>query len=154
MNLKKFFASAAAVVFCSGLVFAQEADEKTIQYTQKAIMQSLAIFDAHNDQNQLNDTDRAIETALNTTLPGIFNRVENPSEELATELENAVTSLAQTLVSYQQLYPANMLDMDVAKMITVQLALTYAAQKNLISEQASQIIMMSLMESMAGDEEE
>lgn len=145
MNLKKCFTAMAAVLFCSTLALAQEIDKKTRQYTEQAITQSLMIFDAHKAQNKLNDTDRAIETALNTTLPGIFNRVEEPSEELGTEMENAVTALAQTLMTYQDLYPANMLNLDVAKLITLSLAFQYAVQCDLISEQAAQIILAGLL---------
>lgn len=156
MNLKNFFAAAAAVVLSSGMIFAQEADEemmKKFEYTQQAISQSLMMYDAHKATNNLTDTDRAIETALNTTLPAIFNQVQTPSDELGTEMENAVTSLANTLLTYQTLYPANMLDQDIANLITVQLAVTYAAQKELIPAETAQILSLGLLEAMFGEEE-
>lgn len=154
MNLKKCLTAAAAVLFCSTLALAQEEEDKTLQYTEQAITQSLMIFDAHKAQNELNDTDRAIETALNTTLPDIFNRVESPSTELGDEMENAVTSLAQTLLTYQELYPANMLNTEAAKLITLSLAIQYAAQHKLISETATQILAEGLLEAIAGAETE
>ncbi len=153
MNLKKFFAAAAVLIFSTGLSFAQDLDEKTLEYTQKAITQSLMIFDAHKDANNLTDTDRAIETALNTTLPAIFNQIENPSDELGAELETAINGLSDILVTYQQLYPANMLDKDAANFITFNIALTYAAQNQLISQETAQIIAAGLMEAMFGEEE-
>lgn len=154
MNLKKFFAAAAVLVFTTGLSFAQDIDEQTFAYTQKAIAQSIMIFDAHKDLNQLNDTDRAIETALNVTLPGIFNQIENPSETLGEEFDAALTNLADTLLTYQTVYPANLLDKDVAKVMTFNFALTYAVQKELVSQETAQIIIAGLLETIMEYEED
>ena len=153
MNLKKIFTIATALILGSCTVFAQDIDEKTIEYTQKAVSQSLAIYQAHKDLNQLTDQDRAIDTALNVTLPGIFNQVENPSDGLDTELENAVTALANVLMTYQTLYPSNMLDMDYAKLAVITIALTHAAQNKLISEEVAQILIATLLESMLPEED-
>lgn len=156
MNLKKFFAAAAAVVLSTGMVFAQEADEemmKKFEYTQQAISQSMMLYNAHKATNNLTDTDRAIETALNTTLPAIFNQVQTPSDELGTEMENAVVSLANTLLTYQTLYPANMLDQDIANLVTVQMAVMYAAQNELIPAETAQILSLGLLQAMFGEEE-
>ena len=145
MNLKKCLTAAGAVLFCSTLALAQEADEKALQYTQQAIMQSMTIFEAHKAQNKLNDTDRKIETALRETLPGIFNRVVN-EEDLSTELDEAITSLADTLLTYQDLYPQDMLDRELAKSLTFYVAIMYAAQENLITPEAGEIIQEWLIE--------
>lgn len=155
MNLKKFFVTAAAVVFSTGMIFAQEADKEMMEkfeHTQQAISASLTIYNAHKATNSLTDTDRAIETALNTTLPAIFNQVENPREDLGTEMENAVTSLANTLLTYQELYPANLLDQDIANLITVQLAVTYAAQNELITPEVATILLAGFLEALGGEE--
>lgn len=144
---------AAVLVVSANAVFAQDVDEKTLAYTQKAISQSFTIYQAHKDLNQLNAQDKIIDTALNETLPRIFNQVENGSEELGAELENTIKSLTNTLLTYQQLYPANMLNEDYAQMLTINVGILYAAQNKLISEEVAALLTETLMESLLPDEE-
>lgn len=152
MNLKKIL-MAAVLVLGAGSVFAQDVDEKTLEYTQKAVSQSFAIYQAHKDLNQLNAQDKAIDTALNKTLPDIFNQVENGSEELGAELENTIKSLTNTLLTYQQLYPANMLNEDYAQILTINVSILYAAQNKLITEEVASLLTETLMEAMMPEEE-
>ncbi len=152
MNLKKIL-MAAVLVLGVGAAFAQEVDEKTMGYTQKAVTQSFTIYQAHKDLNQLNAQDKAIDKALNETLPRIYNQVESGNEALGVELENEIKALTNTLLTYQQLYPANMLSQDYAQVLTINVSILYAAQNKLISEEVAELLTETLMESMMPEEE-
>jgi len=148
MNLKKIFVTAVAVLSLGSAAFAQEVDEKTVEYTQKALMQALMTVDAHKDLNQLTDKDRAILTSLDTTIPTILNKIQESSVEVETELETALTELTNNLLTNQTVYPANMLHQESAQVITFLIAVNYAQQKGLLLGKVTQILQAEIQAMM------
>lgn len=157
MNLKKIFVTAVAVLGLGTAAFAQGVDEKTVEYTQKALAHAWMTVDAHKDCNQLTDTDKAILAYMDTTIPTILNKIQESSSEVESEVEPAVTDLANKLITSQDVYPANMLNQDAAKVMALLLAVGYAEEKGLLLGRVSQVlqaeIQAMLMEAMEETEE-
>ena len=118
--------------------------QQMLKNTQQALQLGLLIFDAHRDLNQMTDTDKAIEKALEKDIPAVFNKIKTTSDEVADEVEPLLTKLSSLLIANQPAYPKTAVDADTATFITFITAITYTQGKGLLNETAATVLNQEL----------
>ena len=117
-----------------------EVSQQTLKNTQQALQLGLLIFDAHRDLNQMTETDKAIEKALEKDIPAVFNKIKKTSDDVADEVAPLLSKLSGLLISNQPAYPKTAVDADTATFITFITAITYTNKKGLLNETATTVL--------------
>ena len=117
-----------------------EVSQQTLKNTQQALQLGLMIFDAHRDLNQMTETDKAIEKALEKDIPAVFNKIKTTSDEVADEVEPLLSKLSGLLIANQPAYPKTAVDTDTATFITFITAITYTQGKGLLNETSAKVL--------------
>ena len=117
-----------------------EVSQQTLKNTQQALQLGLMIFDAHRDLNQMTETDKAIEKALEKDIPAVFNKIKTTSDEVADEVEPLLSKLSGLLIANQPAYPKTAVDTDMATFITFITAITYTQGKGLLNETSAKVL--------------
>ncbi len=184
-NLRKLFVTAVAVA-ASSLAFAGNTydvkdlvtgffsftqqmpttelspDEQMAVNTAKALEKGLLTYAENLSKKELTATDKKIDTSLNTTIPAIFNKIQESSLEVQDELNNAVKELQTAVLSNQSEYKVSGAMVDqVAPGLLILFAYTKAEADGVLLGRASRVLQQELaamfqtmLEDMMEDEEE
>lgn len=169
MNLKKLFVLVAALavstaafagnsstnsalieesVSAAANAVEEETDPQVLKNTQQALTMGLMVFDAHRDLKSMTDADKAIETALETDIPTILNKIKTSSDEVYPELEPALGKLTDLLLKNQTVYPAAAVDRETGVYMTMITAVMYAQGKGLLLGRVTEILTAELQAAM------
>lgn len=184
-NLRKLFVTAVAVA-ASSLAFAGNTyevkdlvtsffsfinqapttelspDEQMAVNTTKALEQGLLVYAENLSKKELTANDKKIDAALNTQIPGIFNKIQESSMEVQDELNAAVKDLQTVILRNQSQYQVSGPVVDqVAPGVLILFAYTKAEADGVLLGRASRVLqaelaamLQNMLEGMMEDEEE
>lgn len=114
----------------------------------KALKGGLINYDDHLNAGNLNETDKAIDKALNTTIPAIFNKIKNSSDEINAEITPVLKELASNIIKNQTEVPASKVKVDDCTDLLSIFAFLKADQDGTLSSRAARVIQAEQMETM------
>lgn len=122
----------------------EEVDPQILKNTQQAIGLGLTIFDAHRDLNSMSENEKEIEKILEIKIPGILNKMQNSTDEIANEWEPVLVNLTDLLLNNQNIYPAQSINKETGVYMALVISVMYAQQKGLLLGRVANILSAEL----------
>lgn len=135
---------AQQVIVADGENDEEEIPEEIIQNTMNALTEAMLVIGQHQAEEALTENDKQVIELLDVTIPGILNKIQESSEEIAEELEPKVMDLAVLLLKIQTTYNSEQTSLDAASVISLVMATNYAILNNSLKEEVTSIIIQEM----------
>ncbi|MGN0017235.1 MAG: hypothetical protein ACI37O_07865 [Candidatus Avelusimicrobium sp.] len=174
MNLKKFFATAAAVLISAAAFAGNSSDTKVLieQFfkvpeiqkvgeldpeqqlainTMQALRDGLLVYEANLTANTMTEKDKAIDAALNEKIPAVLNKIKESSDEVYEELYPLLQQTANDIFANQTAYNKSQVDMEEnAPVLIWMFSYLKAEHDGVLLGRASRVLATEMMQMMAG----
>jgi len=97
----------APMVQAEELITEPTEQQKEVFQLLKALKQGLLNYDTNLSKGVLQETDKAIDKAFKTTIPGILNKIKESSDEVTEELTPVINQLTNQILLNQQNFKQN-----------------------------------------------
>lgn len=124
------------------------AEEQEILKTMKALKSGLLTYEEHLTANQLTETDKAIHVSLNTTIPAIFNKIQESSDEVADEMEPVLKKLTEDILNNQNQFKKEEINAEAGQGVILIFSYTKAEVDGVLLGRASRVMQQELIQMM------